>query len=101
MMFGEVRNVNTHEKENSNVFHFKSPAYTEISTIEGLQPEPEHKLQREQEDMVQKLKMLKAVENLRHDEVTSSWQFQVEQLYREVRKIKIINKGAQRKCEVS
>ncbi|KAL4206687.1 hypothetical protein AB4K20DRAFT_1760069, partial [Rhizopus microsporus] len=74
MMFGEVRNVNTHEKENSNVFHFKSPAYTEISTIEGLQPEPEHKLQREQEDMVQKLKMLKAVENLRHDEVTSSWQ---------------------------
>ena len=50
-----------------------------------MQPEPEPELQREQEDMVQKLKMLKeVVENLRPDEITSSWQLQVEQLYREV-----------------
>jgi hypothetical protein len=83
MMFGEVRNANAREKESSNAFHFKGPAYTEVSTIEGLQPEPEHELQREQEDMVQKLKMLKeVVKNLRPDEVTSSWKLQVEQLYR-------------------
>jgi hypothetical protein len=85
VMFGEVRNANAREKENSNAFHFKDPTYTEVSTIEGLQPEPEHELQREQEDMVQKLKMLKeAVKNLRPDEVTSSWKLQVEQLFREV-----------------
>ncbi|CEI91344.1 hypothetical protein RMCBS344292_05639 [Rhizopus microsporus] len=85
MMFGELRNTNAHEKENSNAFHFKGSAYTEVSTIEGLQSELGHELQREQEDMVQKLKMLKeVVENLRFDEVTSSWQLQVEQLYREV-----------------
>jgi hypothetical protein len=85
MTFGEVRNVNACEKENSNAFHFKGPTYTEVSSIEGLQPEPEPELQREQEDMVQKLKMLKeVVENLRPDEVTSSWKLQVEQLYREV-----------------
>ncbi|CEG70857.1 hypothetical protein RMATCC62417_06678 [Rhizopus microsporus] len=74
MTFGEVRNANAREKENSNAFHFKGPTYTEVSTIEGLQSEPEHELQREQEDMVQKLKTLKeVVENLRPDEVTSSW----------------------------
>ena len=85
MMFGELRNTNAREKENSNAFHFKGSAYTEVSTIEGLQSELGHELQREQEDMVQKLKMLKeVVENLRFDEVTSSWQLQVEQLYREV-----------------
>ncbi|CEG84448.1 hypothetical protein RMATCC62417_18250 [Rhizopus microsporus] len=62
-----------------------APTYTEVSSIEGLQPEPEHKLQREQEDMVQKLEMLKeVVENLRPNEVTSSWKLQVEQPYKEV-----------------
>ncbi|CAO3697324.1 unnamed protein product [Rhizopus microsporus] len=61
MMFGELRNTNAHEKENSNAFHFKGSAYTEVSTIEGLQFELGHELQREQEDMVQKLKMLKEV----------------------------------------
>ncbi|KAL4208283.1 hypothetical protein AB4K20DRAFT_1915548, partial [Rhizopus microsporus] len=53
MMFGELRNTNAHEKENSNAFHFKGSAYTEVSTIEGLQSELGHELQREQEDMVQ------------------------------------------------
>jgi hypothetical protein len=75
MLFGEVRNVNALEKENSNTFHFKNSTYAEVSSIEGLQlePEPEPELQREQEDMVQKLKMPKeVVENLRPDEVTSS-----------------------------
>ncbi|CEJ03034.1 hypothetical protein RMCBS344292_17025 [Rhizopus microsporus] len=53
---------------------WRGSTYTEVSTIEGLQSEPEHELQREQEDMVQKLKTLKeVVENLRPDEVTSSW----------------------------
>jgi hypothetical protein len=59
MLFDEVRDANASEKENSNAFHFKGPTYTKVSTIEGLQPEPE--LQREQEDMVQKLNMLKEV----------------------------------------
>ena len=85
MMFGEARNANAREKENSKAFHFKGPTYTEVLSIEGLQPEPEYELQRKQQDMVQKLKMLKeAVENQRPDEVTSSWKLQVEQLYREV-----------------
>ncbi|KAG1173381.1 hypothetical protein G6F70_005448 [Rhizopus microsporus] len=58
--------------------------YIELSSIEELQPEPEYELQRKQEDMVQKLKMLReVVENLRPDEVISSWQLQVEPLYRE------------------
>ncbi|CEG78889.1 hypothetical protein RMATCC62417_13425 [Rhizopus microsporus] len=66
---------------------WRGPTYTEVSSIEGLQSEPETEpeLQREQEDMVQKLKMLKeVVENLRPGEVTSSWELQIEQLYREV-----------------
>ncbi|ORE11162.1 hypothetical protein BCV72DRAFT_332452 [Rhizopus microsporus var. microsporus] len=64
---------------------WRGSTYTEVSSTEGLQLEPEHELQREQEDMVQKLKMLKeVVENLRPDEVTSSWKLQVEQLSREV-----------------
>ncbi|CEG63763.1 hypothetical protein RMATCC62417_00862 [Rhizopus microsporus] len=36
---------------------WRDPTYTEVSTTEELQPEPEHELQRKQEDMVQKLKM--------------------------------------------
>ncbi|KAL4214698.1 hypothetical protein AB4K20DRAFT_1881845 [Rhizopus microsporus] len=54
------------------LFHFKSPTYTEVSTIEGLQPEPEPELQREQGDMVQKLMLKEVVENPRPDKVTSS-----------------------------
>ncbi|PHZ11372.1 uncharacterized protein RHIMIDRAFT_238806 [Rhizopus microsporus ATCC 52813] len=64
---------------------WRGPSYTEVSSIEGLQPEPEPELLREQENTVQKLKMLKeVVENLSPDEVTSSWKLQVAQIYKEV-----------------
>ena len=60
------------KKKTLTLFHFKSPTYTEVSTIEGLQPESEPELQREQEDMVQKLMLKEVVENPRPDKVTSS-----------------------------
>ncbi|ORE15698.1 hypothetical protein BCV71DRAFT_266321 [Rhizopus microsporus] len=76
------------EVERASLYNVQSLNNTDETyevCIENDTPEPEPELQREQEDMVQKLKMLKeVVENLRPDEITSSWQLQVEQLYREV-----------------
>ena len=91
MMFGELRNTNAHEKENSNAFHFKGSAYTEVSTIEGLQSELGHELQREQEDMVQKFKK------------QSSRRVTIKHSFRKIKRINCIYEkyGARRKCEVS
>jgi hypothetical protein len=77
MMLKKVKNVNVCKKREPNAFLFKYPIYIKVSRNEGLQFE--------HVDMVEKLKLLtEVVQNERPNEVSNSWKFQVEELYKEV-----------------